>query len=104
VDHQPCLCFGRGIQEVVIAVIGQDKQVIAAWQEICPVGLFWLILWGQSFTSFLGNMLLVSPILLVSQDGFRREWPRVKDTDTKWRQGCQAFFLLLVNLWAQDKS
>jgi hypothetical protein len=31
----------------------------------------------------------------------RRGWLRAKDTDTKWRPGCQAFLLLSVNLRAQ---
>jgi hypothetical protein len=29
----------------------------------------------------------------------RREW--LRQTDTKWRQECQVFLLLLVNSWAQ---
>jgi hypothetical protein len=27
-----------------------------------------------------------------------------KEMGTKWKQGCQAFLLYLVNLWAQERS
>jgi hypothetical protein len=45
--------------------------------------------------------LPIGPVLSGFQDDFRGEGLRVKETGIKWRQGCQASFLLLVNLRAQ---
>jgi hypothetical protein len=41
----------------------------------------------------------ICPVGFGVQDDCRREWLRTKDTGTKWRQGCQAFPLLLVTYW-----
>jgi hypothetical protein len=49
-------------------------------------------------------MLSICPVLPGTQVDYRSERLRVKKTDAKWRQKCQAFLLLSVDMWAQVRS
>jgi hypothetical protein len=66
---------------------------------VCPEVLLFLSL-GVAASSLLIKMLPISPVL----PEFYHEQLISKDTDTKWRQGYQTFFLFLVNLCAQVRS
>jgi hypothetical protein len=44
-------------------------------------------------------MLSHGLVLSGTQGDFREERLRVKKISVKWRQGCQLFLLLIVNVW-----
>jgi hypothetical protein len=47
------LVFGKCSGEIIAVIMGQDKQVIVAWQVVCPVGLCCFFSWGKFFPSLL---------------------------------------------------
>jgi hypothetical protein len=77
----------RGVPDKLLLL----SSLVRISESLLPRG------WCVLLFLFAGVVSSVSPDKVGTQGGCRREWLRAKETDAKWRQGCQAFLLFLIN-------
>jgi hypothetical protein len=111
--------FFKGSGEIILAVITWGKRSgfheminVAPGCRLIPVGSCPRLGGGLSFRLCYSLGIVFDPchkdVLEQSCPFWNPRWLQERmaqtKTDTKWRQRCQAFLLLLGNLWAQGKS